>query len=460
MSVEGRVLIVEDDPAQREMLAGFLRDLGVETEEAEKGRRALDVLDSQPIDLVVTDLRMPGMEGSQLLKEIKSQNPELGVVLVTAFGTVQGAVEALKAGACNYLLKPLDLDEVEHVIRRCLADRQLRRENRELRQRLGEIESLPGIVTAGGPMAETLSKVARVAPSNVSVLLLGESGTGKELLARAIHAASPRAEGPFVAVNAAALSPTLLESELFGHERGAFTGADRARAGRFESAKGGTLFLDEIGELPSDIQVKLLRVLQERAIERVGSNHSVPVDVRVVAATHHDLPARLQEGNFREDLYYRLAVVTIELPPLRRRRSDIPLLVDHFLEKHAGAAGGEDKSFSREAMDLVVRYDFPGNVRELENVVQRCLVLARGNLISIDDLPGSILGATQTPTTEDAGAEASLPARIESLERAAIDEALQLESGNQTRAASRLGISERALRYKLAKYRQDPEDES
>ena len=458
MSVEGRVLIVEDDPAQREMLAGFLRDLG--TEEAEKGRRALDVLDSQPIDLVVTDLRMPGMEGSQLLKEIKSQNPELGVVLVTAFGTVQGAVEALKAGACNYLLKPLDLDEVEHVIRRCLADRQLRRENRELRQRLGEIESLPGIVTAGGPMAETLSKVARVAPSNVSVLLLGESGTGKELLARAIHAASPRAEGPFVAVNAAALSPTLLESELFGHERGAFTGADRARAGRFESAKGGTLFLDEIGELPSDIQVKLLRVLQERAIERVGSNHSVPVDVRVVAATHHDLPARLQEGNFREDLYYRLAVVTIELPPLRRRRSDIPLLVDHFLEKHAGAAGGEDKSFSREAMDLVVRYDFPGNVRELENVVQRCLVLARGNLISIDDLPGSILGATQTPTTEDAGAEASLPARIESLERAAIDEALQLESGNQTRAASRLGISERALRYKLAKYRQDPEDES
>ena len=363
MSLEGRVLIVEDDPAQREMLVGFLRDLGVETEAAENGRRALDLLDSQPIDLVVTDLRMPGMEGSELLKKIKAQNPELGVVLVTAFGTVQGAVEALKAGACNYLLKPLDLDEVEHVIRRCLADRQLRRENRELRQRLGEIESLPGIVTAGGSMAETLSEVGRVAPSNVSVLLQGESGTGKELLARAIHAASPRADQPFVAVNAAALSPTLLESELFGHERGAFTGADRARTGRFESAEGGTLFLDEIGELPAEIQVKLLRVLQERAIERVGSNQSIPVDVRVVAATHHDLPARLQEGSFREDLYYRLAVVTIELPPLRRRRSDIPLLVDHFLEKHAGAADGETKSFSREDMDLVFRYYFPGNVR-------------------------------------------------------------------------------------------------
>ena len=460
MSLDGRVLIVEDDPVQREMLVGFLRDLGIETAEAEDGRQALGLLDSQPIDLVVTDLRMPGMNGSELLREIKSQNPEVGVVIVTAYGTVHGAVAALKDGACNYLLKPLDLDEVEQVISRCLAERQLKRENRQLRQRLGEIESLPGIVTAGGLMAETLSKVARVAPSNVSVLLLGESGTGKELLARAIHAASPRADGPFVAVNAAALSPTLLESELFGHERGAFTGADRARVGRFESAKGGTLFLDEIGELPSEIQVKLLRVLQERSIERVGSNRPIAVDVRVVAATHHDLPARLREGTFREDLYYRLAVVTIELPPLRRRRSDIPLLVDHFLEKHAGAADGAAKSFSREALDLVVRYDFPGNVRELENVVQRCLVLARGSLISIDDLPGSILGATQTPTTEDAGAEASLPARIESLERAAIDEALQLESGNQTRAASRLGISERALRYKLAKYRPDPVDDS
>ena len=460
MSLEGRVLIVEDDPAQREMLVGFLQDLGVETEEAGDGHEALDLMRSRRIDLVVTDLRMPGMEGSELLREIKSQNPAIGVVLVTAFGTVQGAVESLKAGACNYLLKPLDLDEVEHVIGRCLAERQLRRENRELRQRLGEIESIPGIVTAGGLMAETLSKVARVAPSDVSVLLLGESGTGKELLARAIHAASPRADGPFVAVNAAALSPTLLESELFGHERGAFTGADRSRAGRFESADGGTLFLDEIGELPTDIQVKLLRVLQERAIERVGSNRATEVDVRVVAATHHDLPVRLQEGSFREDLYYRLAVVTIELPPLRSRRSDIPLLVDHFLEKHAGAAGGEMKSFSREAMDLVVRYDFPGNVRELENLVQRCLVLARGSLISIDDLPASILGATQPSTTGEAATDSSLPARIEALERAAIDEALQLESGNQTRAAAHLGISERALRYKLAKYRQDPDEES
>ncbi len=455
MSLDGRVLIVEDDASQREMLVGFLRDLGVETEEAEDGRQALDLLHSQLIDLVVTDLRMPRMEGSELLREIKDLNPEIGVVLVTAFGTVQGAVEALKAGACDYLLKPLDLDEVEHVLRRCLEERQLRRENRELKQWLGEIESLPGFVTAGGSMAETLSRVARVAPSNVSVLLMGESGTGKELLARAIHGASPRADGPFIAVNAAALSPTLLESELFGHERGSFTGAERARVGRFESAEGGTLFLDEIGDLTLEVQVKLLRVLQERAVERVGSHRPIPVNVRVVAATHHDLPARMQEGKFREDLYYRLAVVTIDLPPLRRRRSDIPVLVDHFLEKHAGSSGGEAKSFSREAMDLLVRYDFPGNVRELENIVQRCLVLARGELISIDDLPASVLGATQQSSGADLGPDASLPARIAALEQAAIDEALESEDGNQTRAASRLGISERALRYKLAKYRQD-----
>jgi len=382
------------------------------------------------------------------------------VVLVTAFGSVQSAVETLKAGASNYLLKPLDLDEVERVIRRCLEERHLQRENRELRRRLGEIESIPGIVTAGGLMAEVLSKVARVAPSDVSVLLMGESGTGKELVARATHGASPRARGPFVAVNAAALSPTLLESELFGHERGAFTGADRARAGRFESASGGTLFLDEIGDLPADVQVKLLRVLQERAVERVGSNRPIPVDVRLVAATHHDLPAHLRDGSFREDLYYRLAVVTIELPALRQRRSDIPALVEHFLDKHAETTGVPRKSFSREAMDLLVRHDFPGNVRELENIVQRCLVLARGALITTDDLPASVLGASEQSVNIGVDSDTTLPARVAALEKEAIEEALANESGNQSRAAERLGISERALRYKLAKYRQDPEDDS
>jgi DNA-binding NtrC family response regulator len=451
----GRVLIVEDDPAQREMLSGFLGDLGVETAEAGNGKEALEILAKRQFDVVITDLRMPEMDGNELLRLVETVNPEIKVVLVTAFGTVQSAVESLKAGASDYLLKPLDLDEVEHVIRRCLEQFQLQRENRELRRRLGKIESIPGIVTTGGTMAEVLSKVARVAPSDVSVLVTGESGTGKELVARAIHGASRRARGPFVAVNAAALSPTLLESELFGHERGAFTGADRARAGRFESAGGGTLFLDEIGDLSAEVQVKLLRVLQERSIERVGSNRVIEVDVRLVAATHCDLLARLQTDKFREDLYYRLAVVTIDLPPLRRRRPDIPALVDHFLEKHGGASAEPRKSFSREAMDLLVRYDFPGNVRELENIVQRCLVLARGDIITSDDLPASALGASEQSARSGADPDASLPARVALLERTAIDEALEAERGNQTRAADRLGISERALRYKLAKYRED-----
>ena len=455
MSIDGRVLVVEDDASQRQMLADFLRDLGLEVVEASEGHEALDRFQKGPFDLVISDLRMPEMDGQELLQQIKALNPEVGVVLVTAYGTVQGAVATLKSGASDYLLKPLELDEVEHVVRRCLEENHMRRENRDLRRRLGEIESLPGIITAGGAMGEALSKVARVAPSEVSILLLGESGTGKELVARAIHAASRRAEGPFVAVNAAALSTTLLESELFGHERGAFTGADRARIGRLESAAGGTLFLDEIGDLPNEMQVKLLRVLQERTIERVGSNRAVPVDVRVVAATHHDLLATVGSGDFREDLYYRLAVVSIDLPPLRARRTDIPLLVEHFLSKHARTAGVDPKSFSREAMDLLVRYSFPGNVRELENVVQRALVLSRGDLITVDDLPRTVLGAVDEPGHLEQGSDTSLPGRIAALEAAAIDEALALEDGNQSRAARRLGISERALRYKRAKYRQD-----
>jgi DNA-binding NtrC family response regulator len=454
VSLDGRLLIVDDDPAQREMLAGFLQDLGAELEEAGDAEAALEAVRHFGPDVVITDLKMPGMDGHQLLREIVRSNPELAVIVVTAYGTVQGAVDCLKDGAFDYLLKPLSLDEVEHAVRKAVERRHLRRENRELRQRLGEIESVPGIITAGGTMAPVLSTVARVSGTDVSVLLLGESGTGKELLARAVHAASPRSGGPFVPVSGAALSPTLLESELFGHERGAFTGAERGRPGRFEAAAGGTLFLDEIGDLPLEIQVKLLRVLQERAVERVGSNQATPVDVRVIAATHRDMMNEVKSGRFREDLYYRLAVVTIEIPPLRRRRADISLLAEHFLHKHAGVTGGESKAFSREAMDLLVRYDFPGNVRELENVVQRCAVLARSELITTDDLPGPVLGAASEAGRADEQHGESLPARVGALERQAIEEALAAESGNQSRAAARLGISERALRYKLAKYRE------
>ncbi|UCF69106.1 MAG: sigma-54-dependent Fis family transcriptional regulator, partial [Acidobacteriota bacterium] len=394
------------------------------------------------------------MDGTTLLGEIKATNPDIEVVIVTAYGTVQGAVECLKRGASDYLLKPLDLDEVEHVVQRALEQRQLRRENRELRRRLGHVESIDGIVTTGGSMAEVLSTTVRVAPTAVPVLILGESGTGKELIARAIHAASPRAARPFVAVNGAALSPTLLESELFGHEKGAFTGAVRARPGRFEAAAGGTLFLDEVGDLPAEVQVKLLRVLQERTIERVGSSQSTAVDVRFLAATHHDLLAQVKEGRFREDLYYRLAVVTIEIPPLRRRRSDIPALVQHFVNKHLESIGGRSKTFSREAMDYLIRYDYPGNVRELENIVQRSLVLSRGDQVSVSDLPDNIRSVQSTEHAHWEDSTAALPERVAALERAAIEQALACEDGNQSRAAARLGISERALRYKLAKIRE------
>jgi DNA-binding NtrC family response regulator len=307
--------------------------------EAEDGAAALEKVQTGNPDLVITDLRMPGMDGRQLLREVRNVNPEIEVVVVTAYGTVEGAVGCLKEGASDYLLKPLDLEEVEHLVRRAMRQRRLQRENVELRRRLGEIESIPGIVTTGGVMADVLSQVSRVAASTVSILLIGESGTGKELIARAIHAAGPRAAMAFLAVNGGALSATLLESELFGHEKGSFTGAERARTGRFEAASGGTLLLDEVGDLPAEMQIKLLRVLQENTIERVGSNKTIPVDVRVISATHRDLLEEVKQGRFREDLYYRLAVVTIEIPPLRARRGDIPLLVDHFIDKHRGSTG-------------------------------------------------------------------------------------------------------------------------
>ena len=454
MNLEASVLIVDDDASQRTQLAGFLRDLGAEVAEAGDGREALALVPRFGPDVVITDLRMPKMDGRELLREIRQLNPEIGVIVVTAYGTVEDAVACLKDGAGDYLLKPLDLDEVEHLVRRAVERRHLERENRELRRRLGTLESIEGIVTTGGVMAEVLSMVKRVSASSASVLILGETGTGKELIARAIHSASPRSSGPFVGVNASALSSTLLESELFGHEKGAFTGADRARMGRFEAASGGTLFLDEIGDLPAEVQVKLLRVLQEKAVEPVGSNRPVQVDVRLIAATHRDLPKEIQEGRFREDLFYRLAVVSIEIPPLRRRRTDIPLLVEHFIGKYAGIAPDGPKSVSREALDLLVRYDYPGNVRELENIVQGSLVLARGAQITTDDLSPTVLGATVEPSAATTlGSEATLPARVAALEQAAIEEALSAEAGNQSRAARLLGISERALRYKLAKFR-------
>jgi DNA-binding NtrC family response regulator len=442
------ILCVDDEEAQRKVLAGFLRKRGYKTVTASSADEAIEIAGSQIVDLVLTDLRMPGRDGIELLRELRALNPEIPVVVITAFGTVASAVDAMKQGAADYLTKPVDLDELEVLVDRNLERRALESENRELRRELAARNRLEGLDTSNPKMAQAINIAARAAASKATVLLRGESGTGKELLAKAIHYASPRANRPLVAVNVAALPETLLESELFGHQRGAFTGADREHRGRFELADGGTLFLDEIGDLPRGTQVKLLRVLQEQAFERLGGTHPIKVDVRLVAATNRDLEAMIRSSDFRDDLYYRLNVVTIEIPPLRERREDIPHLVDHFLRRFADDTGSKVTGVSHEAMDVLLKYAYPGNVRELENMIHRAMVLARGKLIASRDLPIH-LGDLEPERKDDSG---SLTDRLAAYERALILEALEKAAGVKTRAARTLGISERHLRYRLGKH--------
>ncbi|MBI4635652.1 MAG: sigma-54-dependent Fis family transcriptional regulator [Candidatus Rokubacteria bacterium] len=441
-----RVLVVDDEPAQRELVAGFLAKHGFEVVAAADGRTALERFRAEPFDLILTDQKMPAFSGLELLAAARAVNPEVAVIVMTAYGTIESAVAAIKSGATDYLPKPLNLDELLHRIGQVRDRQRLLGENRELREALRERHRVEGIIGESGRMQEVLSLVRRVAGSDATVLIRGESGTGKELIAKAIHYASPRAGGPLVRVNCAALPETLLESELFGHEKGAFTGAHAARRGRFEAAHGGSLFLDEIGDLPLHLQVKLLRVLQEREIERLGSSRPIPVDVRLLAATHRDLEAMVRAGGFRDDLYYRINVVTIALPPLRERREDIPLLLEHFLEKFARRNGKAIRGLTREARDALLRYDYPGNVRELENLVERAVVLTRDEVVGLGDLP---LVVEESP--EEALEATSLPTVLEGIERRMISEALARAEGVQTRAAEILGISERVLRYKLRK---------
>ena len=442
-----RILVVDDEPAQRELVAGFLRKQGFDVVEAAGGGEAVTRFKREPFDLVLTDQRMPDLSGLDVLEAVRSASPETAVVIMTAYGTIETAVSAIKAGAADYLTKPLNLDELLHRVHRVRERHHLVRENRELREALTERHRVEGIVGDSGQMQEVLSLVRRVAPSDATVLIRGESGTGKELIARALHYASPRAAGPLVKVNCAALAESLLEAELFGHEKGAFTGAIASRKGRFELADGGSIFLDEIGDLPPHLQVKLLRVLQEREIERVGSSRPVKVDVRLLAATHRNLEALVREGRFRDDLYYRINVVTIMLPPLRERREDLPPLIDHFLRTFAEKNGKTVRGITREAREALLRYDYPGNIRELENLMERAVVLTRDDVIGMEDLPLTL----EAPAPES-GEEAGLIAAVEGLERRMIREALAKAEGTQTRAAELLGISERVLRYKLRKY--------
>ena len=442
------ILVVDDEPVQREMIGGFLKKQGFEVIAADSAERALELFRQDAFDLVLTDQKMADMSGLELLQAVHTINAETPVILITAFGTIEAAVTALKHGAIDYLTKPLNLDELLYRIRQVSDRYRIINENRELREALQDRHRIEGIIGESGAMLEVLSIVRRVAPSEATVLIRGESGTGKELIAKAIHFGSPRARGPLVKVNCAALPEALLESELFGHEKGAFTGALTSRQGRFELANGGTIFLDEIGDLPLHLQAKLLRVLQEREFEKVGSSRPIRVNVRIMAASHRPLEDLIQAGQLREDLYYRLNVVTIFIPPLRERRSDVALLLDHFLRYYAEKNGKTIRGLTPEGRDILLRYDYPGNVRELENIIERAVVLTRDDVIGSGDLPLTV----QEPEIADGDRETSLTAAVEALERRMIRDALARSDGIQTRAAELLGMGERALRYKLTKY--------
>lgn len=447
------ILIVDDEKVQREMLEGFLNKQGYKALAVEDGAKAAERFSLGSFDLVLTDLRMPGMDGIQLMKELKRRNAEAIVVIMTAFGTIGTAVAAMKEGAYDYLAKPIDLDELILLIQRVEKEVGLTRENWQLREQLKEKFKVDFIISASRQMQEALNLVGRVGPSQATVLILGESGTGKELFARAIHYASPRADKPLIKVNCAALPENLLESELFGHEKGAFTGAVARRIGRFEQADQGSIFLDEIGDLSSALQAKLLRVLQEKEIERVGSNQTIKIDVRMIAATNRNLEEAIKKGTFREDLYYRLNVVTISLPSLRGRKEDIPLLIEYFLKQYSAENKKPVPSLTKESQDLLLRYNYPGNVRELENIIERAVILSRGENITSQDLPLNLRVSRTEAVLSQAREAHSLPETLETLERQLIIGALERNNGVQTHAAEELGINERVLRYKMKKYR-------
>ena len=444
-----KILVIDDDESLRRVLEYNLAQEGYAVLSAASGEQGLELLKKEGADVVVTDVRMPGMDGLQVLEGARKVDPNIQVVILTAFGTIEMAVEAMKAGAFHYISKPFNRDELKLTLKKALQLKQLERENVTLRQELKERSGLEAIIADSPQMQVILEMIERVAPTETTVLILGESGTGKELIARAIHANSPRAGGPFVAVNCAAIPENLLESELFGHVRGAFTGAIRDRVGKFEAADRGTIFLDEIGEMRPELQVKILRCLEERVLERVGDNRLIRVDVRVLAATNKDLTKAIQAGEFREDLYYRLNVVPLQIPPLRERREDIRPLVQHFL-KRLGAS--PRLTVAPDAFRALESYDWPGNVRELENALERAMIFHRDDAIALADLPETI----RAPKAKEAANLAmSLPEAglsLEEVEKELILRALQKHEWNQSRAARYLGITRHTLLYRIEKH--------
>ena len=442
-----QLLVVDDDRNHREMLRALLEEWGYAPTGAASGEEALELCRQRPFDLILMDVRMGGMSGIEATRAIKAYNPAIPILIMTAYSDVSNAVEALKAGAYDYLTKPLAFDALKLALERALDHATLRHEVRTLRHELAQGMDARNVIGQSPAMRQVLELVSAIAPSEATVLVTGESGTGKEVVAKLIHANSNRRSGPYVAVNCAALTETLLESELFGHEKGAFTGAEKRREGRFLAADKGTIFLDEIGEIPLSMQVKLLRVIQERELQRVGGDQTVRVDVRILAATNKDLAREVEEGRFRQDLYYRLNVVALQLPPLRDRGEDIPLLAMHFMKIFAERNGKTVKGFTPTAMDRLLKHPWPGNVRELENAVERAVVLLVGEYISERELPPTIGG--QEPEGAAAARLDFANLTLEEIERMAVMDTLAQVGGNKSEAARRLGINRKTLLAKL-----------
>ena len=454
-----RILVVDDEASMRDVLSIMLHREGYHVDAAGDGAQAVKHLQDNAYDLVISDVQMPRMDGLQLLQHVRERSPETVVIMITAFSSTEQAVEAMKQGAYDYIIKPFKNEEIRIVIKNALERKTLRLENIQLKKELEKRYSFAGLIGKSKPMQAVYTLVEKVAGSRVNVLVTGESGTGKELVARAIHYQGERKDKPFIPINCGAIPENLLESELFGHEKGSFTGAISQKEGLIESASGGTLFLDEIGELPAMMQVKLLRVLQERELRRVGGTKNIPVDVRLIAATNKDLEVEVAEGRFREDLFYRLNVIPVHIPPLRERREDIPLLIEHFIEK---SLEGKKLRVAEAAMRRLLDYNWPGNVRELENIVERCLVLITGDELNESSLPAQMISPSTAPggfiqMIPDEGF--SLDAYLGGLEKDILLKALEKSDGVRKKAAGYLGITFRSIRYRLAKYGLAEDDE-
>ena len=446
------VLIVDDEKNYLVVLGAFLSGEGYETLTADSAQRALEIVETTDLDLVLTDMKMPTMDGIELLKRIKQKVPDMPVVMMTAYGTVEKAVEAMQLGAFNFILKPFQNETLKQVIHKAVSTYGILKENRRLVQALENRYRFDNIIGKSKPMQAIFDIILKVAHTKTTILTTGESGTGKELIAKAIHFNSPRRNKPFVAISCAALTETLLESELFGHEKGAFTGATAMKKGRFELADGGTLFLDEIGEIPVSLQVKLLRVLEEMSFERVGGTRTIAVDVRLIAATNKDLKAEVQQHRFRKDLYFRLNVVHIKLPTLRERPEDIPLLAAYFGTRFAQESNKGEITFSPEAMRFLCNHRWPGNVREFENAIERAVLFSKGNEITPDDLPKDLVSFADLEIPIDWQKLSNLPETLDAIEKKLIQNALSLSNNVQSRAANLLGIPRANLQYRLKKY--------